>query len=119
PIEPKLFIEVASKPAGAPLARPMQLHRVEPHLDRKALYLIRQRPFGRKQGKLPITPASLVEGFDHAAPRRVLVVVDLAQIQHRSLHHPTARTATAFDNAPVAVLLAVLPSPCESQVHGP
>jgi hypothetical protein len=35
------------------------------------------------------------------------------------LHHTTTRTASAFDNAPVTVLLAVLPSPCESQVHGP
>src|SRR4029077_20148726 len=25
----------------------------------------------------------------------------------------------ALDNAPITVLLAVLPSPCESQVHGP
>jgi hypothetical protein len=28
----------------------------------------------------------------------VLAVVDLAQIQNRTLHHPTARTAPAFDN---------------------
>src|SRR6202035_1656183 len=32
---------------------------------------------------------------------------------------PTARTATTFDYAPVTVLFAVLPSSCESQVHGP
>src|ERR1700746_1220575 len=49
----------------------------------------------------------------------MLAVVDLAQIQHRALHHATARTAPAFDNAPITVLLAVLPSPRESQVHGP
>src|SRR5262252_10352649 len=49
----------------------------------------------------------------------MLAVVDLAQIQDRALHHATARTAPAFDNAPVTVLLAVLPSPRESQVHGP
>src|SRR6516165_10693633 len=49
----------------------------------------------------------------------MLAVVDLAQIQDRALHHATARTAPAFDNAPITVLLAVLPSPRESQVHGP
>src|SRR6201981_1339008 len=49
----------------------------------------------------------------------MLAVVDLAQIQHRALHHATARTAPAFDNAPITVLLAVLPSPRESQGHGP
>src|SRR4029077_20610123 len=42
-----------------------------------------------------------------------------AQIQNRTLDHTTTCTASAFDNAPVTVLLAVLPSPCESQVHGP
>src|SRR6202521_1404954 len=57
--------------------------------------------------------------FDLTTPRFALAIVDLAQIQNRTLHHPTARTALAFDNAPVTVLLAVLPSPCESQVHGP
>jgi hypothetical protein len=97
----------------------MQLHRIEPHPHRKARGLIRHRPFGRKQGELPIAPAPLVEGFDHAAPRRVLAVVDLAEIQDWSLHHTTARAALAFDNAPATVLLAVLPSSCESQVHGP
>jgi hypothetical protein len=98
----------------------MQLHRFEPHLHAKALGMVRHRhrPLGRKQSKLPMPPAPLVEPFDHPAPRRVLAIVDLAQIQHRTLHHATARAALAFDNAPVTVLLAVLPSPCESQVHG-
>src|ERR1700746_1286755 len=49
----------------------------------------------------------------------MLAVVDLAQMQDRALHHATARTAPAFDNAPITVFLAVLPSPRESQVHGP
>ena len=86
----------------------MQLHRIEQHLYPKALGMIRHRPLGRKQGKLLMPPAPLVEPFDHPAPRRVLTVVDLAQIQNRMLHHPTARTAPAFDNAPITVLLAVL-----------
>src|ERR1700681_1854352 len=119
PIQLQLLIEMTGEPAGAPWARAMQFHRIEPHLHPKALGLIRHRPFGRKQRKLPMPPTPLVEPFDHPAPRRVLAVVDLAQIQNRTLHHPTARTAPAFDNAPVTVLLAVLPSPCESQVHNP
>src|ERR1700726_2157842 len=60
-----------------------------------------------------------VERFDLTTPRFALAIIDLAQIQNRTLHHTTTRTASAFDNAPVPVLLAVLPSPCESQVHGP
>jgi hypothetical protein len=47
---------------------------------------------------LPSTP--FVEGFDHPAPRFVLAIIDLAQIQNRTLHHPTACTAPAFDKAP-------------------
>jgi hypothetical protein len=74
-------------------------------------------PPGRKQRELTRSLALLVEGFDDPGPRRVLAVVDLAQIQHRSLHHLAAGTALAFDNAPVTVLLAVLPPPRESQVH--
>src|ERR1700674_5357998 len=60
-----------------------------------------------------------VERFDLMTPRFALAIIDLAQIQNRTLHHTTTRTALAFDNAPVTVLLAVLPSQCESQVHGP
>src|ERR1700682_4179285 len=101
------------------MARVMQLHRIEPHLHPKAPGMIRYRTLGRKQRKLSMPPAPLVEPFDHPAPRRVLAVVDLAQIQNRTLHHPTARAAPAFDNAPITVLFAVLPPSCESQVHGP
>jgi hypothetical protein len=90
----------------------MQLHRLEPHLHPKALGLIRHRPFGQKQGKLLIAPAPLVEGFDQPAPPRVLAVVEAGRCT-------TTARAPAFDNAPVTALLAVLPSPRESQVHGP
>src|ERR1700691_3803720 len=119
PIQLQLLMEMTGDPAVTPLARAMQLHRIKPNLYPKAPGMIRHRPLGRKQGELSMPPAPLVEPLDHPAPRRVLAVVDLAQIQNRTLHHPTARTAPAFDNAPIPVLLAVLPSPCESQVHGP
>src|SRR6202167_5809204 len=119
PIQLQLLIEMTGQPRRPPWGRAMPLHRIEPHLYPKALGMIRHPLLGRKQGKLPMPPAPLVEPLDHPAPRRVLTVVDLAQIQNRTLHHPTARTAPAFDNAPIPVLLAVLPSPCESQVHGP
>ena len=112
-------MEMTGEPAGSPLARAMQFHRIKSHLHPKALGLIWYRPFGRKQGELPMSPARFIESFDHSAPRLVLAIVDLAQIQNRTLHHATARTASAFDNAPITVLLAVLPSSCESQVHGP
>ena len=103
--------------ARAPLPRPVQLHRPEPHLDPVALGVIGQRPFGGKQSQLPRAPAVLVEALDHPTPIGVLAVVDLAQVQNRLLHHPAPGTASALDNAPVAVLLAVLDSSCGAQVH--
>jgi hypothetical protein len=61
--------------------------------------------------------AAFVKSIDHPAPGLALAVVDLAEIKHRPLYHPTTRAALAFDNAPVTVLLAVLPSSGESQIH--
>jgi len=95
----------------------VQLHRSKPHLDRVSLGVVGQRPFGRKQRELPGAPAVLVEGLDLSTPGGMLAVVDLAEIQNRLLHHPAAGTASALDNAPVAVLLAILDSPCGAQVH--
>src|SRR5271168_1417822 len=92
---------------------------IKPHLHAKAFGVVRHRLLSRKQGKLPMSPARFVERFDLMTPCFALAIIDLTQIQKRPLHHPTARTAPAFDNAPVTVFLAVLPSPCESQVHGP
>ena len=119
PIQFQLLVEMTGEPARAPLARAMQLHRIEPHLHAQALGMIRHCLLGRKQRKLSMSPARFVERFDLATPRFALAIIDLAQIQNRTLHHTTTCTASAFDNAPVTVLLAVLPSPCESQVHGP
>ena len=68
----------------APLARP----------ETTPVASVRWRPF--------------VERFDHPAPGLALAVVDLAQVQHRPLHHLAAGAALALDNAPVAMLLAVL-----------
>src|SRR6516165_6862397 len=110
---------MTGEPARAPLARAMQLHRIEPHLHAQSLGMIRHCLLGGKQRKLPMSPARFVKRFDLATPRFALAIIDLAQIKNRALHHTTTGTASAFDNAPVAVLLAVLPSPCESQVHGP
>ena len=119
PIQFQLLVEMTGEPARAPLARAIQLHRIEPHLHAQSLGMIRHCLLGGKQRKLPMSPARFVKRFDLATPRFALAIIDLAQIKNRALHHTTTGTASAFDNAPVAVLLAVLPSPCESQVHGP
>src|SRR5882757_618733 len=61
--------------------------------------------------------AAFVKSIDHPAPGLALAVVDLAEIKHRPLYHPTTAAALALDNAPVTVLLAVLTSSRESQIH--
>ncbi len=108
---------MARKPARAPLARSMQLHRVEPHLHPKVRGVIGNVPPGREQRELARPLALLVKGLDDPRPSRMLAVVDLAQIQDRALNHPATSTAIAFDAAPITVLIAVLPSSGESQVH--
>jgi hypothetical protein len=45
---------------------------------------------------------------DRPPPRQFLRVVDLAQIQHVPLHHAPAGDPRVLDDAPVAVLLAIL-----------
>jgi hypothetical protein len=46
-----------------------------------------------------------------------LRVVDLTQIQHVPLHHPPAGDACVLDNAPVAMVLAILPADFAAQEH--
>src|SRR4029079_18840289 len=113
----ELLVELAREPARPPLPRPAQLHRFTPQLDRLSLRVVGQSPVGQTQCSLPGAPAVLVEGLDLSTPGGMLAVVDLAEIQNRLLHHPAAGTASALDKAPVAVLLAILDSPCGAQVH--
>src|SRR4029077_2964460 len=117
PAGPELLVELAGEPARPPLSWPLQPHRPEPDLNAVLSGVIGQRPFGRKQGKLPGAPAVLVEALDHPAPGGVLAVVDLAEVQKRLLNDPAAGTAPALDDAPVAMRLAVLDPPREAQVH--
>jgi hypothetical protein len=44
-------------------------------------------------------------------------IVDLAQIQHVPLHHAPAGDPLVLDNAPVAMLLAILPENFAAQEH--
>src|SRR5208283_5918723 len=70
-----------------------------------------------EQRDLPRVLASLVERLDRPAPGRPLAVVALAQIQHMPLHRSPARYPAVLHDAPVAVLLAVLPAKLVAQKH--
>jgi hypothetical protein len=58
-----------------------------------------------------------IESFDDSAPRLVLGVIDLAQIQHLALHHLAPSAALTLHDVPVTMLLAVFDSPIAAQIH--
>jgi hypothetical protein len=92
----------------------MQFHRIEPHL-----HAMRQRVFGNptKQGQLGVAARPFIKGFDRTTPILLLAVVDLAEIQHLTLHHSAASTTLALDNIPIAMFFAVFEAPVEPQEH--
>ena len=61
---------------------------------------------------------SRCERLDRLTPCGALAVVDLAQIKHVSLHRPPAGYPAVLDNAPIAVLLAVLAAQLVALEHG-
>jgi hypothetical protein len=118
PVELELLIELAGKPAGAPLPRPVQLHGAEPHLHAIIHGVVGHRPVGGKQRQLPRLLRLLVKGFNRPAPSLVLTVVDLAKIKHLALHDLATGATLAFDDAPIVVLFSVLEASIRSQIHG-
>jgi hypothetical protein len=70
-----------------------------------------------KQRDLSGMLTALVERFDRVAPCCSLVIVDLSQIQHMPLHRAPAGHTAVFNDAPVAVLLAVFTANLLAQKH--
>src|SRR5262249_37037880 len=60
---------------------------------------------------------AIFQNLDRPPPRQFLSVVDLTQIQHVPLHHAPAGDACVLDNAPVAMLLAILLADFAAQEH--
>ena len=50
-------------------------------------------------------------------PRKILRIVDLAQIQNVTLHHPAAANAPVLNDAESPVILAVPPGNLRVQTH--
>ena len=106
PVQLQTVPQTKSQPARAPLTRRVHFHVL--NLDPNHFTLQRRHfpPLG-KQRHLPRTRLAF-HNLDRAAPRRMLAVVDLPQIQHLALHYPTATHAYVLHHAPIAVLLTVL-----------
>jgi hypothetical protein len=112
-VEIELAPQLQREPAGAPLPRAGQLQAVKPDLHGGTLG--RRLSIGREQGQLDAARA--VERLDRAAPAGLLGVVDLAQVEHGLLHRAAAPDPAVLDDAPVPVLLAVLPPQRGTQEH--
>jgi len=106
-VQPQPVPQVAGEPAGSPLPRLAQFQGIEPDLHGLAIQH-RHLPVIGEQGELCRALPALAEYLNGLAPRRLLAVVDLAQVQHMPLHHTARGGAPAFHNAPVAVSFAVL-----------
>src|SRR3989304_2351147 len=101
--DPKPLPQHQGEPAGAPLPRPAyrQLREPQPH-DRGVL----EQPLAAIPREH--RPRSALQHLDRLAPGELLRGVDLAQIEHVTLHHAPARQTAVLDHAPVAVFLTVL-----------
>jgi hypothetical protein len=117
PIELKLLPQLPGQPAGAPLPRSTKLHLGHAKLHHRRVAGDHLASIFRKQRQRPHTAGVLVEHLDRLAPRRRLRGVDLAEIQHMSLHHSAAVETLVLDHVPVVVRLAVLLSLGASQKH--
>src|SRR5215475_4085939 len=116
-IELELLIQLTCQKTRAPLPRPMQLHRVEPHLHAMTFGTGWNLAIGRKQRQLPVPSAAFIEGFDRLTPSLALAVIDFAEIQHLPLDHFATGAALVLNDIPIAMLFAVFEASVESQEH--
>ena len=105
------------QPACAPLPRPAQPQFRQLYVDDRGVC---QQPFAavlRKQRQRAGLRSTVLQNRNRPPPRQLLRVVDLAEIQHVPLHHAPAAEPRVLDNAPIAVLLAILPASFAAQEH--
>jgi hypothetical protein len=116
-IELQLPPQHQRQPARAPLSRPAQSQFRKFDPDDGG---VRQQPFApvfgkQRQGSRP--GLAIRHDLDRPPPRQFLRIVDLAEVQHVALHHPPTGYARVPNNAPAAVLLAILPANFRAQEH--
>jgi hypothetical protein len=91
------------------------LRQLQPN-DRGVRQNLRAAVFGKqRQGRRSI--GRFVHHLDRPPPRQFLRVVDLAEVKNMLLNDPSASNALVFDDAPVAMPLAVLLANLGAQKH--
>jgi hypothetical protein len=58
-----------------------------------------------------------IENLNRTDPCLALAVVNLTQIEYRTLHHPPSSAPPVLHDAPVTMLLAVFDPPIALQIH--
>ncbi len=117
-VKPEQIPKIERQPTGAELARPAQLHLA--YADAHG-FATQRGNFVAVVGKQSELASGLVagrEGFDGAHPAGALGVVEFAEVQQLALDNASAAHPTGFDDAPIAVLFAVLATGPRAQEHG-
>jgi hypothetical protein len=114
--QPQLMPQLAGQPAIAERARTPQFQPAQ--LDLQTVDgILRNRPVIRKQTDLLALAPLLVKDLNALAPRLLLLIVDLAQIQHRALRLLSARQTPVLYHAEIAMRLAVFLAERAAQEH--
>ena len=112
----RLIPQQHRQPAGTELTRTPQAHGAK--TDRHHIAVKRRRQtILREQRDLLRFSGVFVEDLDRLAPRRLLAVIDLAEIKHLALNDAAVVHAPVFHHRPRAMLLAVLTANLSAQKH--
>ena len=114
-VEFELLPQLQGQPARAPLSRPAQAQLAQAHAQ--GVDIVHRHRAGGEQRDL--SPRASVLQLDGLAPCLALAGIDLAQIQHLTLHDTAVAATAVLHHAPVIVDLAVLLASVAAQEHGP
>jgi hypothetical protein len=110
-IEAQLPVKFTGQPARSRLPRPLQAEVFEVNANTTIERVDWDLPIPGKKRHLPAQPLSFIKSFQNPAPRLLLAVINLAQIQHRTLDDYSSSTTVVFHNRPILVFLAVFEPP--------
>ena len=110
------MVKFASQPTATPLTRPAKFHFINPDAHDRVAVLLNLAFCGyQRDGASRLLP--LIENLDTPAPRHLLVIVDLAEIEHVSLDNAALGYTPVLNQTPIVMLLAILFAHAASQKH--
>ena len=112
----QFFVKLAGQPTGSPLAwvTQLQFRKFDPH--DVGVFDLHDVVFG-KQSHRARQRLAVLKNLDGLLPGRLLLVVDLAQVENVALDDFAARATLVFHDRPVAVFLAIFLSRAPTQKH--